>query len=108
MATVPLTAFHFGEVSFVAPIASLLIAPAVPVIIAAGLVAWPLGWISTPLQVGMFRVVCGPLAGWILLVTDWLGNQPWCAVQAPAFNAYWMVLYYGVFLLAREKLWSRR
>lgn len=106
LAALPLTAFHFGQISLAAPIAGLILAPVVPVIIGAGLIAWPLGMISTPLQAGVFRTICGPLAGWILLATDWMGNQQWCAVQVPAFNAYWMVLYYGGVLLLRENLWS--
>ncbi len=108
LAALPVTAFHFGEVSFVAPVANLAITPVVPVIIAAGLIAWPLGLISGPFQAGVFRAICGPLAGWILLVTDWMGNQPWCAVQVPAFNAYWIALYYGAVLLARERFWPTR
>jgi len=104
LAASPLTAFHFGQVSLVAPVANLLVAPVVPVVIAVALISWPLGALTPALQTGLLKIICGPLAGYILAVTGWLGSQPWSAFQWPPFSPYWMVLYYGGFLL----LWRRR
>jgi competence protein ComEC len=102
LAAWPLTAFHFGEVSVFAPLTSLLIGPVIPVVVGVALIAWPLSGVAPALHTGLLHLICEPLAKWILVVTGLAWHiEPF--LTWPVFNAYWLVLYYGGFLL----IWHR-
>jgi Competence protein len=108
LAVAPLTAYHFGIVSLISPISNLLVSPALPLIILVSMIAWPVGFVAPSVQVGLLKIVVGPLASWILSVSTWFGGQSWCSIAWPPFNPYWIALYYGAFLLLWNKKWHPR
>jgi competence protein ComEC len=101
LATAPITAFHFGEVSLIAPFTNLLIDPVVPILLLIAMIFWPIGLLLPNLHAAVLNLVAAPLAGWILFVTDAFGGLPWTFIQLPEFSAYWLILYYSVFLLIK-------
>ncbi|HEY3781899.1 MAG TPA: ComEC/Rec2 family competence protein [Fimbriimonadaceae bacterium] len=108
VAVAPLTAYHFGVVSLISPVSNLLVSPALPFIILVSMVAWPIGFVTPSIQAGLLKIVVGPLASWILMVTSAFGNQSWCAISWPPFNPYWIAVYYGGLLLLWQKTWRPR
>lgn len=103
IATLPITAVNFGQLSLVTPVANLLVVPAVlPLMISAALTAG-LGLLFEPL---------GQLAGWVawlaaaymVVAVEQLGRLPWASVSLGKFELLPVVPYYGV--IALILLWS--
>lgn len=53
IATAPLIWFHFGRLPLIAPVANLLVAPAIPLAMATGFVATVVGWMNEPLGIAL-------------------------------------------------------
>lgn len=96
--SLPLVAYHFGGFSIVSPIANLLIAPALPYIMVPAMLgqfAAGVPWLAS-LALGIPNI----LVGWLQFVLDRLGSLPFAYVETPEFSAYWIPLYYALFLAA--------
>lgn len=98
LASAPIVAFHYGIIPLLSPVATLLIAPVLPVIIVVALVAFAFGFLP-PLQAGLLHFIAAPLTSYISFVVQTLGSSSWSAIEVPSFNAYWLVPYYTALLL---------
>jgi competence protein ComEC len=104
VATAPLTAWHFQQVSLVAPLANLL---ALPLLGAAtllpGLAALPLAGLAPSLADGLLGLA-GYAAGGGLALAARLAELPWAAVATPRPSFLELVLCYAALGL----WWARR
>lgn len=103
LASLPLIAYHFGQVSLVAVIANYLIVFVAPIVIGLSLSAWALAGVAEPLGAALMAPV-QLVSGYSLSVVETLGALPFAAAPTPPFSAYWLVLLYGGALL----IWSPR
>jgi ComEC/Rec2-related protein len=86
IAVAPLLAFSFGELSLSAPLANLVVFPAVPLGTIAGLLAGVVGAV-VPAAGPLLGRLAAPAAGWIVLVGDRLGSGRWAAAEVPTWTA---------------------
>jgi competence protein ComEC len=86
IAVAPILAFSFGELSLSAPLANLLVFPAVPIGTIAGLLAGVVGAL-VPAAGPSLGHVAAPAAGWIVFVGDRLGSGRWAAAEVPPWAA---------------------
>lgn len=93
IASAPLLAYHFGQVSLMAIFGNFLVAPVLPFLIGGALLAWLLrgAWLAG--GVGVLVPISG-LAGWIRLVADTLGGWDGSVVHVPPFSGYWLIPIY--------------
>ena len=94
LATAPLTAWHFQQVSLIAPLANLLALPLLgPATLVPGLAALPLVAIAPPLADGLVRVAAAA-AALGLWVADRLAAPAWAALATPMPSGSELVLCY--------------
>ncbi|MDQ5854557.1 MAG: ComEC/Rec2 family competence protein, partial [Chloroflexota bacterium] len=104
----PLLLYQFGTLSLIAPLANVLLAPAVPLAMlfgaigaAAGLLALPLGQI--------LALLAWPFTSWLIQGTHLLAGLPWAAFEVDPFGAAWVWGWYGlVAALGGCHLWRQR
>lgn len=103
LASSPLIAYHFGQVSLIAVVANYMIVFVAPIVIGLSLAAWGLagvvGWVG---HVLMWPVKIA--SGYALAVVETLGALPYAALPTAPFSAYWLIAVYGGALLC----WSPR
>jgi competence protein ComEC len=87
LATAPLIAGLFGQLSLTGPIANLLALPAVPPATVLGLCAAVTGTVN-PWIGGAIARVAEPFVAWILFVARVLGRPSWAAVAVPSWTAW--------------------
>jgi competence protein ComEC len=100
----PLIAYYFGIISLVAPVATLLALPALPLVIVTGAVTAGLGLIIIPVAqvVGWLAWLC---ASWMLLVVTGMAGIPGASIEAASVNAGPVLAYYVAFAAA---IWLRK
>lgn len=101
LAAAPLLSLAFRQFSIIGVVTNLIVAPLIPVIVSASILAWMIRGL-----VGGFlmRVVVEPLALFCSGVAGWIGNLPLAAIQTPEVPP-WAVIGFYVFaaLLWRPK-----
>ncbi len=101
----PLTAYYFGEISFVALLANILVLPLMPLIIFTGLTAAVLGLVIPP--VAALLLLAGyPLLFYTLFVTEFVGGLPYAFMSVYPPRLHWLGYYYLFFFSAA--LWGRK
>lgn len=103
--TLPIIWHYFGQISWVALIANLLVLPIQPLILAAGAAITALGSI----YIAAGRILAYLLWPWLrycILVTRWLGHLPNASTQLPPLDLVWVIVSYvlialGMYLLNR-------
>ena len=85
--------YHFGNLSLIAPLANIVIGPAVPLAMAAGAMLVVLGLALRPLALIALPLTWFAL-WWIIVSIDMLAAVPWAAVQLPIFSVWWVCAYY--------------
>jgi competence protein ComEC len=103
LATAPLIASLFGQISLVGPVANLLALPAVPPATVFGLCAAVAGTFS-PVLGGAIARAAEPFVAWILFVARVFGRPSWAAVAVPSWSGWLM----GVAALAVAALAGAR
>ncbi|MCE9560257.1 MAG: ComEC/Rec2 family competence protein [Armatimonadetes bacterium] len=98
LATIPLSAYFFGQFSTIAPIANLAVAFVVLPIVAAALVAWPISW-PFPAIGSLILLGVGTLANYIEAATSWMSTWPGAVVQIEQFSGYWLAGFYFLMIL---------
>ena len=90
----PLLLYRFGTLSLIAPVANVLLAPAVPFAMLAGLCTTVAGLIALPLgqAVGLFA---WPFTAWLIDGVHLLAALPFAAVIVPPFGAGWLWAWYA-------------
>ena len=96
VATAPLTAWHFNQISLVAPLANLIVVPLLGIVtVAVGLVGTAAVAVLPPAAPPLFAVV-----GLAIRVADaataWLAALPWAAVRVPTPSLLELALCYGL------------
>lgn len=104
IASMPLVAWQFGIVSWVAIPANLLIGPVIGPILSLAMLAYAIAGFAPAVSAGIEHYVVGPLVDWVRAVADVLGSPGWAASNVPAFSAWWLVPIYGAMLM----LWRPR
>ncbi|MFH1611728.1 MAG: ComEC/Rec2 family competence protein, partial [bacterium] len=101
----PLLIFHFGRVSFISPLANLLIVPILPFLMIGGLITSFTGFISVTLA----RLISFPL--WLLLnyifkTIDYLSIIPLASMEIKNFHLVFLILYYLLLIIyvSRKKI----
>jgi len=94
-ATTPLTAFHFNQISFVAPFANALVVPLLgSVAVALGLLAAMLYAVSEPLA-RLCVLVAGPFVWLGVWLVEAFATLPYAAVRVVTPSALELVLLYA-------------
>jgi len=102
---VPLIVFYFERLSFVAPLANLLVAPAIPLAMLIGFIAVGVGAIFLPAGLFVGFVAYG-LLEYILFIAEKLAAIPLASIEVGNFGIVAVVIYYlGLitFLIWRDK-----
>ena len=95
--TLPLIAYHFKNVSLVAPLTNLLIIPIVDWIMIFGFLAAILGIFSGILGF-IFSIPCYFLLEYFLKIVD-IFYQPWAVLTMKNISWIWLPIYYIVLVL---------
>ncbi len=103
--TLPLILYNFGRVSFIAPVANILILPAIPLAMGIGSIAVLGGLIYSGL---------GQIVGWfawfilsyIIKATEFLAVIPWASGEAGKMHWIFLIIFY--FLIAWFVWYQRR
>jgi competence protein ComEC len=91
-----LVAYYFGIVSLVGPLATLLIAPALPVIIFTGVLTSAIGLISSTLSQAAGWITLIPLS-YMLWLTRAFADVPLAAINTGQFSVNLVWAYYASF-----------
>lgn len=98
LTTWPIVLYRFGNVSFISPVANLLVQPVFPALMVISLVTLLLSVISLPLAlVGSWLV--GLLYDWLDMVTQWLAALPGAAITEATISPLIIFIYYVALLL---------
>ena len=89
----PVVAYNFNIISFVAPLSTFLIAPALPFIILLGLLTAITGLFSIPLAAVLGWTVWIFLS-YMLWITNSLASFPFAAMFSDSFDINWIKAYY--------------
>jgi len=90
----PVVAYYFGIISFVGPLTTFLLLPALPLIILAGAASG---------IAGLIFLSAGQIIGWLawlflsymLAVVGWLASSPLAFIEVDPVAPYWLWLYYA-------------
>jgi competence protein ComEC len=106
LATAPLMAHHFEQVSLASLPANLLAAPAVAPVMWLGMLAGAVGqlpWVPVEALTGL----AGLCAGYIEQIAHWLGSPGWAQLEPPAPGVATVVVIYALMLAGGWLLASR-
>ncbi len=98
----PLIAYHFHQLSLVAPLANMFILPLVPFLMEIGLIALFLGLIWPPFGV-LFLWLSYPLLQFFLANIHWWGHWRLAQLTIP-FPLALVIAYYGLLAVANYQL----
>lgn len=103
---VPLIVLLFGRLSLIAPIANVLVAPAIPLAMLFGFVGTVLSFIFFPLG-QIFAYIAWGFLEWIVLVAKILAHIPFASVEMPWISTGLIIGYYGLLCIVVYRLKSR-
>ena len=104
IASAPLVAYHFGQISVASIPANLLIAGVLPFITLGALASFAVAGLAPALAAGIMVALVQPLTAWVAAVVSWFGDQGWAVLKVPEFSPYWIPVIYALILL----LWRPR
>ncbi len=90
----PLTAYHFGEVSVLALATNLLVLPVMALVLGIGLISSLLA-LFFPAAGGIANLANYPLLAYMLLITGTIGALPFSSYTVFPPRVPWLVLYYS-------------
>jgi competence protein ComEC len=103
--SLPILLYHFGRLSLIAPLANILMLPAVPYAMLFGSIATIAGMVWLPVG-QVFALLTWPFLAWLLVAARWLSQVPGAYTTLPPFSVWWVWAYYG--LITIGWLWRRR
>ena len=95
LVTLPVMLKFFGEISLAGLVLNLLILPSVGVVLAGGVAAVLLGFVSIPVA----RVVVAPARAFLFLyekICVWAGSTRWCTWIGGEPKSWQIMIYYGI------------
>ena len=102
---VPLIVLLFGRLSLIAPIANVLVAPAIPLAMLFGFIGTVLSWLWFPLG-QLFAYLGWAFLQWIVLVAKVMAHVPFASVAIPWISTGFIIVYY--FLLVFWLIHTKR
>lgn len=103
--SLPILLYHFGRLSLIAPLANIVMLPAVPYAMLFGSIATIAGMLWLPVG-QLLALVTWPFLAWLLGAAQWLSQVPGAYTTLPPFSVWWVWGYYA--LLAGWYLQSTR
>lgn len=105
LASAPLTAYYFGQISISSVLANLLIGCLVTPVLVVSLGCYTLSLLMPggPMEWVMVNTVA-PWISAIKAIVDGIGSWEYAALPVPAFSAYWLLVCYGLAVV----LWRPR
>lgn len=104
----PLSLYQFGTLSTIAPLANLLLAPAIPPAMFFGALAAAVGLLALPVG-QMIALLAWPFTAWLLEGTHLLAGLPWAAFEVPRFGVWWVWFCYALLAaLGASQVWQQR
>ncbi|MDP9314539.1 MAG: ComEC family competence protein [Chloroflexota bacterium] len=103
--SLPILLYHFGRLSLIAPLANVLMLPAVPYAMVFGALASVAGMLWTPLG-QLLALLAWPFLQWLLLVSRLLAHVPGAYTTLPPFAVGWVWGWY--LLMTVWYLWPAR
>ncbi len=109
LATAPLAAYHFGNVSLIGVAANILVVPVVPMVLILSIISLVLSVFMMPLALMMAWTV-HVFMGWMILVTGWLTIIPGVYFEEVKFPLWGVGVYYGGLILGMMAIvkWQKR
>jgi competence protein ComEC len=103
--TAPLSAAHFGQVSFVSPLANLATAPVVGAMYVLAALGQLFAPIAEPVSSGCDGLA-GLLAGWVIDANAYFADLPWSSETFAPISGWLCAAWYVLLILAspRERL----
>ncbi len=93
LTSLPILLYHFGRLSLIAPLANVLMLPAVPYAMVFGSLATVGGMLWTPLG-QLLALLAWPFLQWLLLVSRVLAHVPGAYTTLPPFSVWWVWSWY--------------
>lgn len=103
--SLPILLYHFGRLSLIAPLANIVMLPAVPWAMLTGSIATIAGMLWLPLG-QLLALLTWPFLAWLLGAAHWLGQIPGAYTTLPPFSVWWVWGYYAA--LASGWWWAQR
>lgn len=104
----PLSLYQFGTLSTIAPLANLLLAPAIPPAMFFGAIAAATGLLALPVG-QLLALLAWPFTTWLLQGTHLLAGLPWADFEVPRFGVGWVWLWYALMAaLGTWQVWRYR
>jgi len=103
----PLIVYYFGNLSFIAPLANLLVLPVLPYIMSAGFVFALLVWLPSFL----ITILVWPLKiilDYVLFILEFLSKIPLAALSIRNFGLIFMICYYIILAIILFYVHSKR
>ena len=99
----PLIVYYFGNLSLIAPVANVLVLPALPFIMIIGFILGIVGFVFLPLA-GWIGYIVNGLVGWIMIVAEKLSGLPGASLEIGKIDVIWiliiyMILIWGIWLI---------
>jgi competence protein ComEC len=98
IATLPIFAITFNQVSLIAPLTNLLTVPLLGMLILLGVVLCVTGFIALPLGM-LCGLIIFPLLKYTMLVVSWCASIPWAFLTVSNLDTRLAWVYYGVLIL---------
>ncbi len=92
--SLPILLYHFGRLSLIAPLANILMLPAVPYAMLFGSLATITGMIWLALG-QVVALLTWPFLAWLLVAARWLSQVPGAYTTLPPFSVWWVWGYYA-------------
>ena len=92
--SLPILLYHFGRLSLIAPLANIVMLPAVPYAMLFGSIATIAGMVWLPLG-QLLALLTWPFLAWLLVAARWLSQVPGAYTTLPPFSVWWVWGYYA-------------
>ncbi len=108
--SLPILLYHFGRLSLIAPVANVLMLPAVPYAMLFGSLATVMGMVWLP--GGQLLAFCAwPFLQWLIFVSRLLAHVPGAYTTLPPFSVWcvwgWYLLLIGGYLWGYQDILRR-
>ena len=96
--TIPIILYNFHRLSIIAPIANVLILPAIPLTMFGGFVATILSFVW--LKIGQVTAfVAWLFLSYMILIVNWLSKLPVASVENFQIGWIWLIVWYSMLLI---------